>query len=111
MIDTATMLKALADPLRIRIIEFLRRPDLVCCTRPDRVCACDLESLLGLSQPTVSHHMKLLVQAGLVEATKDGRWMHYRLNHPAFAVLAAAIGRFSAPDPSRNPDHGVRHAA
>ena len=111
MSDTATMLKALADPARLRIIEFLRRPDLVCCTRPDAVCACDMEGVLGLSQPAVSHHMKLLVQAGLVEASKQGRWMHYRLKHAAFAALAAAIGHYGAPDPSRNPDHEVRHAA
>jgi ArsR family transcriptional regulator len=107
MTDTATVLKALADPARLRIVEFLRRPDAGCCALPDRVCACDLESLLGLSQPAVSHHMKLLVQAGLVEATKQGRWMWYRLKPAAFQALARTIAGFVDPI---QPE-GVRHAA
>jgi ArsR family transcriptional regulator len=47
--------KALADPARLKILEFLRKPDSQCCTFADRVCACDIESHLGLSQPATSH--------------------------------------------------------
>jgi ArsR family transcriptional regulator, arsenate/arsenite/antimonite-responsive transcriptional repressor len=80
--------KALSDPARIRIVQFLSRPDAACCSVQERVCACDLEAILGLSQPTVSHHMKLLVQAGLVVSEKDGRWVHYRLDRSRFHALA-----------------------
>ncbi|HZH25566.1 MAG TPA: metalloregulator ArsR/SmtB family transcription factor [Azospirillaceae bacterium] len=92
-----TLFKALADPARIRILEFLSRPDAACCSTRDRVCACDLEALLGLSQPTVSHHMKLLVGAGLVQAEKDGRWVHYRLNRPRFHELARWLQTTAGP--------------
>jgi ArsR family transcriptional regulator len=91
----ALAFKALADPARIRIIEFLRRPDAACCTVEDRVCACDLEGLLGLSQPAVSHHLKILVQAGLVLSEKDGRYVYYRIHRPKFAALQSYIGGFS----------------
>jgi ArsR family transcriptional regulator len=87
--------KALSDPARIRIIEFLRRPDAACCTVEDRVCACDLEGLLGLSQPAVSHHLKILVQAGLVTSEKAGRFVYYRIDRPNFAALQSYLGGFA----------------
>lgn len=87
--------KALADPARLRIIAFLRRPDAACCTVEDRVCACDLEGPLGLSQPAVSHHLKILVQAGLVLAEKAGRFVYYRVNRPRFAELQRWLGDFA----------------
>jgi ArsR family transcriptional regulator, arsenate/arsenite/antimonite-responsive transcriptional repressor len=101
--DISPQLKALADPARLRIVEFLRRPDAGCCTLPDRVCACDLESLLGLSQPSISHHMKILTQAGLVSGEKQGRWMYYRLEPAAFAGVVAALAPFSTPPAATPP--------
>jgi ArsR family transcriptional regulator len=92
----ATRLKALADPARLRIVEFLQQPDGGCCAREDGVCGCDFEDLLGLSQPTVSHHLKILVQAGLLKADKRGRWMYYELEPDAFADLARFFSRFEA---------------
>jgi ArsR family transcriptional regulator len=92
---TDLIFKALSDPLRLRILEFLRRPDAECCSTEDRVCACDIEGLLGLSQPTISHHMKLLVQAGLVVAEKSGRWVYYRVDRNAFAAAAAFLAGFT----------------
>lgn len=89
------LFKALSDPLRLRIVEFLRRPDAACCSVEDRVCACDLEGLLGLSQPTISHHMKLLVQAGLVVAEKSGRWVYYRIDRDRFAEAAEYLSGFA----------------
>jgi ArsR family transcriptional regulator len=89
------VLKALADPLRIRILEFLKRPDAECCSFDDKVCACDLEPVLALSQPTISHHMKLLVQAGLVVAEKSGRWVYYRIERDAFAQLSDYLAGFT----------------
>lgn len=101
MIETDLAFKALGDPLRLRILAFLQRPDADCCSHAAAVCACDLESLLGLSQPTISHHMKLLVRAGLVRAEKRGRWVHYSLNQETFRALAAVLlgyGGDSRPD-------------
>ncbi|MGI9609116.1 MAG: ArsR/SmtB family transcription factor [Acidimicrobiia bacterium] len=71
--DTASALAALADPVRLRIISMLAA------SPEGAACGCDLESPLGLSQPTVSHHLKVLREAGLVEGKRDGRWVHYRL--------------------------------
>ncbi len=85
MLETDRIFKALSDPARIKILEFLRAPGAGCCTFQGLICACDVERILVVSQATVSHHMKLLVDAGLVRAEKRGRWMHYTLKHDNFA--------------------------
>jgi ArsR family transcriptional regulator len=95
--DHAPALKALADPARLQIVAFLHRPKASNCTFADRVCACDLEGLLGLSQPAVSHHMRLLVAAGLVQAEKSGRWMYYSLDPDAFGDLIEFLSPYSLP--------------
>lgn len=118
MDETISKLKALADPVRLRILGFLLEPVQSCCSREDGVCACDLETFLGLSQPTVSHHMKLLVQAGLVTADKRGRWVYYELEPAAFAALALELSRFAGAQgdaaqtkPSPSPKENVRAAS
>lgn len=68
----AELLKAMADPQRLRIIATLARAD-------DDVCVCDLNDDLDLTQPTVSHHLKLLKEAGLVTCQRRGTWVFYRL--------------------------------
>ena len=95
--DISTQLKALADPARLRIVDFLKRPDAGCCVLPDKVCACDIERLVGLSQPAISHHMKILTQAGLVSGEKKGRWMYYQLDADAFARLCAFLQPLATP--------------
>ncbi len=95
MRDLATRLKALADPHRLSILEFLLNPVQTCCSRDEGVCACDLEAFLGLSQPTVSHHMKLLVQADFVRADKRGRWVYYELDPETFEALRDSLARYS----------------
>ncbi|MEX2543343.1 MAG: metalloregulator ArsR/SmtB family transcription factor [Trueperaceae bacterium] len=90
----AMRLKALADPARLAVLEFLLEPNGECCSRDDGVCGCDFEGLLGLSQPTVSHHLKVLVQAGLLGAEKRGRWTYYRLEPQAFEELAGHFQRY-----------------
>ena len=96
-----TVFKALADPARLRILHAIARPAATCCSTADQLCACELEPLLGLSQPTISHHMKILTEAGLVEARKSGRWVYYRLNRTRFdaaaAWLAALAGAADTP--------------
>jgi ArsR family transcriptional regulator len=91
----AGIFKALGDPTRLRILELLRASGKSCCDligRDERgLCACDVEAAVGLSQAAVSHHMGILVRAGLVEAQKRGRWMYYRRNEAALARLAEAM--------------------
>jgi ArsR family transcriptional regulator len=94
--ELAATLKALADPVRLSILRFLADPIQSCCSRDDGVCACDFEHFLGISQPTVSHHMKLLIQAGFVRGEKRGRWVYYELLPEAFDEVCGALGRFSA---------------
>jgi ArsR family transcriptional regulator len=81
---TATLFKALADPARVRLIHLLA-------TSPDPVCVCDLTAPLGLSQPTVSHHLRKLREAGLVDCERRGTWAYYWVERAAMARLAEAI--------------------
>ena len=88
--DRATMLAAsfaaLSDPIRLRMLSFIAASDA------DEVCACDLVEPSGRSQPTVSHHMKILVEAGLVEREKRGLWVWYRLVPSRLDALRAVLG-------------------
>jgi ArsR family transcriptional regulator len=79
---TAELFKALADPARVRIVNALARSD-------EPVCACEFEPALGLSQPTVSHHLKKLTDAGLLEREQRGRWAFFSLKRDAVETLAA----------------------
>lgn len=78
---TAALFKALADPHRVRIVNLLA-------TSPDPVCVCDLIAPLGLSQPTVSHHLKKLTTVGLLQREQRGPWAYYSLDRQAMARLA-----------------------
>ena len=79
---TAELFRALADPARVRIVNLLATSD-------EPVCACHLYEPLGLSQPTVSHHLKKLVDAGLLEREQRGRWAYFSLKREAVQTLAA----------------------
>jgi ArsR family transcriptional regulator, arsenate/arsenite/antimonite-responsive transcriptional repressor len=81
----ADLFKALADPHRLTILATLARAG-------DEVCVCDFTSALPLNQPTVSHHLKILRDAGLVTWERRGTWVYYRLAGDAKARLAAAVG-------------------
>ena len=80
---TARLFKALADPARVKIVNLLA-------TSPEPVCVCEFTEPLGLSQPTVSHHLKKLVQAGLLDREQRGTWAYYSLNRDALGRVAAA---------------------
>jgi ArsR family transcriptional regulator, arsenate/arsenite/antimonite-responsive transcriptional repressor len=82
-IDTARVFKALADPHRVKIVNLLA-------TSPEPVCVCELTGPLQLSQPTVSHHLKKLVAAGLLAREQRGTWAYYSLRRDAFDRLATA---------------------
>ncbi len=78
---SAGLFKALSDPARLQILERLSNQNLVGCSDPvDGVCACDFEQLTGLSQPTVSHHMRILQESGLVVGERKGKWTYYWIN-------------------------------
>jgi ArsR family transcriptional regulator, arsenate/arsenite/antimonite-responsive transcriptional repressor len=85
--------KALADPNRLRILEMLRHPTCCSVEKDAGMCACDIESQLDLSQPTISHHMKVLRDAGLVDAEKIGQWMFYKRNEKALKELALVLNQ------------------
>ena len=81
-VATAELFKALADPARVRIVNLLA-------TAGEPVCACNLNEPVGLSQPTVSHHLKKLVDAGLLEREQRGKWAYFSLKRDAVEKLAA----------------------
>lgn len=80
---TAELFKALADPARVRIVNLLATADGA------PVCVCNLVEPLGLSQPTVSHHMRKLLDVGLVEREQRGKWAYFALRRDAAEKLAA----------------------
>jgi ArsR family transcriptional regulator len=80
----AARFKALADPTRVAIIN--------CLSAADEVCVCHLTDTFELSQPTISHHLKILREAGLVESTRRGTWAYYRLVPESIEALRGALG-------------------
>jgi ArsR family transcriptional regulator len=80
----AALFKALGDPARLTILATLSRS-------PDEVCVCDFTSGLELNQSTVSHHLKILKDAGLVTAVRRGTWGYYSLHPDAAARLERAL--------------------
>ncbi|MQW74961.1 metalloregulator ArsR/SmtB family transcription factor [Nocardioides sp. dk4132] len=81
----ARTFKALGDPTRVRLLSLIA-------AQPEReACICDLTEPVGLSQPTVSHHMKQLVDAGLVIREQRGRWAFYRLVEDTLSALSGAL--------------------
>jgi len=80
----AARFKALADPTRVAIVNSL--------SSADEVCVCNLTATFDLSQPTISHHLKILREAGLVEASRCGTWSYYRLVPEAIEALRGALG-------------------
>ena len=83
--QVAPLLKALADPVRLRLLS------IVASHVGGEACVCDLTDCFALSQPTISHHLKVLHDAGLLEREKRGTWVYYRVRPDALADLAALI--------------------
>lgn len=81
----AGVLKAIAEPTRLRLLS------LVAAHEGTEACVCDLTDPVGLSQPTVSHHLRVLVEAGLLEREQRGRWAYYRLIPDALQTLAQLL--------------------
>ncbi len=83
--ELAERFKALADPTRVAIVNRLGTAE--------EVCVCDLNAELDLSQPTISHHLKVLREAGLVTVTRRGTWAYYRLVDESLQQLRQTLGR------------------
>lgn len=81
---TAALFKALGDPHRVRVVNLLA-------TTREAVCVCDLTDFLGLSQPTVSHHMRKLVDAGVLTREQRGVWAYYSLRRDAIRRLGEVL--------------------
>jgi ArsR family transcriptional regulator, arsenate/arsenite/antimonite-responsive transcriptional repressor len=82
--ELAHALAALADPVRLRLLSMV--------ASHTEVCSCDLEEPLGKSQPTVSHHTKILAQAGLLIGERRGRWMWWHVEPSRLAAVRKALG-------------------
>jgi len=81
--ELASALKAVADPARLRLLNLI--------AAAGEACACDLEDPLGLSQPTISYHLKTLTEAGFLEREQRGRWAYYRVIEGFTRDLAASL--------------------
>jgi ArsR family transcriptional regulator, arsenate/arsenite/antimonite-responsive transcriptional repressor len=86
----ARIFKALADPTRVRLVSLIAAADA------REACVCDLTDPIGLSQPTVSHHLKQLVDAGLLTREQRGKWAYYRVVDETLTALSQAL----APPPN-----------
>ncbi len=92
----AMELKALSDPNRLVILDQLKDGER---------CACNILELLKISQPTLSHHMRILCETGLVVCRREGKWMHYRLNIDKFKELSMLMEGFTGGNAKLKRDH------
>jgi ArsR family transcriptional regulator, arsenate/arsenite/antimonite-responsive transcriptional repressor len=84
--ELAPLFKAVADPVRLRLLS------LIACHEGGEACVCDLTGVFDLTAPTISHHLKVLREAGLIGSQRRGTWVYYWINPPALARLAAVLG-------------------
>ncbi|MCY0937452.1 ArsR/SmtB family transcription factor [Streptomyces sp. H34-S4] len=89
-VELAKVFKALGDPVRLRLLS------MIASRAGGEICVCDLTPAFDLSQPTISHHLKLLKQAGLIASERRGTWVYYRLLPQATDKLAAVLTRPAA---------------
>jgi ArsR family transcriptional regulator, arsenate/arsenite/antimonite-responsive transcriptional repressor len=97
--DLAAAFKVLSDPVRLRLLS------LIATTDGGEVCACDLVEPTGRTQPTVSHHLAVLADAGLVRREKRGRWVWYRADPARLAVLRDALSVPAPREPASTEPH------
>ncbi len=83
--EFADVLRALADPVRLRLVS------IIATTESGEVCACDLPALVDRTQPTVSHHLSVLVRAGVLEREQRGKWAWFRLRRERLAAVSDAL--------------------
>jgi ArsR family transcriptional regulator, arsenate/arsenite/antimonite-responsive transcriptional repressor len=81
----APLLKALADPVRLRLVS------LIACHDGGEACVCELTGAFELTAPTISHHLKVLREAGVIDAERRGTWIYYRINAEALARISTLL--------------------
>ncbi|WP_021594107.1 ArsR/SmtB family transcription factor [Actinomadura welshii] len=84
--ELAPLFKAIADPVRLRLLS------LIACHEGGEVCVCDLTAAFDLTAPTISHHLKVLKQAGLIDSERRGTWVYYWLNPGVLERLSTILG-------------------
>ncbi|MFJ7497401.1 ArsR/SmtB family transcription factor [Streptomyces sp. NPDC097727] len=105
-VELAKVFKALGDPVRIRLLS------MIASREGGEICVCDLTPAFDLSQPTISHHLKLLREAGLIASERRGTWVYYRLLPAMTDRLAAVLTRPGNPDvPPLQPLDGAGAAS
>jgi len=82
--ELALVFKALADPVRVKLVNII--------ANANEACACDFPELLGKSQPTVSHHLSILVKAGILEREQRGKWAWFWINRNRLDSICAVLG-------------------
>jgi ArsR family transcriptional regulator, arsenate/arsenite/antimonite-responsive transcriptional repressor len=82
----ARVAKALADPVRLQLVDVLRK-------HPGKACVCELLPLFDISQPTLSHHLKVLREAGVVDSERRGLWAYYYVRRQALDEMTEWLGR------------------
>ncbi|MGV9906300.1 ArsR/SmtB family transcription factor [Streptomyces sp. NPDC003388] len=101
-VELAKVFKALGDPVRLRLLS------MIASRAGGEVCVCDLTPAFDLSQPTISHHLKLLRQAGLIDSERRGTWVYYRLLPEMTDRLAGILSRPAGrPLPARTAPAGA----
>ena len=83
--DLAVLFKALGDPVRLRLMS------MIACHAGGEACVCELTGAFDLSAPTISHHLKVLRESGLVDSQRRGTWVYYRANPDVLARVAAVV--------------------
>jgi ArsR family transcriptional regulator len=95
-VELAPMFKALGDPVRLRLLS------LIACHEGGEACVCDLTAAFTLTGPTISHHLKVLREGGLIDSERRGTWVYYWINPPALtrlsSLLEPAVGLVPAAD-------------
>jgi ArsR family transcriptional regulator len=99
-VELAAAFKALGDPVRLRLLS------LIAAHEGGEACVCDLTGAFALSQPTISHHLKVLRDAGLVRSERRATWVYYRVRPEAVALLATVLVPGDAPLRSTCPPDG-----
>jgi ArsR family transcriptional regulator, arsenate/arsenite/antimonite-responsive transcriptional repressor len=83
----ATLFKAISHPVRVKMLDILNCADC-------EICVCDVEANFDLSQPTISHHLKILRDAGLIESEQRGLWVYHRIRPDTFATAQQFLAAF-----------------
>jgi ArsR family transcriptional regulator, arsenate/arsenite/antimonite-responsive transcriptional repressor len=105
--EVSVLLKAIADPVRLRLLS------LIACHEGGEACVCDLTGAFDVTGPTISHHLKVLREAGLIGSQRRGTWVYYWINPDMLARLSTLLGprRSDAGEPVSRTDRGLAVAA